>query len=59
MERFASRVIEITASRIGDAPILPDLLDQIPGDQPLGMVTADGACETRTCHPALAARRRS
>ncbi len=29
--------------KIGDAPMLPDLLDQIPDDQPLGIVTADGA----------------
>ncbi len=37
--------IEVTGSRVGDAPMLPDLLDQIPGDQPLGMVTADhGYC---------------
>ena len=35
---------------------LPDLLDQIPGHQPLGMVTADGAYDTRACHAAIAAR---
>jgi hypothetical protein len=37
-------------------PMLPDLLAQIPGDQPLGIVTADGAYDTRTCHAAIAAR---
>ena len=42
--------------RVGDAPVLPDLLDQIPADQPLGMVTADGAYDTRACHAAIAAR---
>ena len=34
------RAIEVTGSRVGDAPMLPD---QIPADQPIGMVTADGA----------------
>jgi hypothetical protein len=27
------RAVEITGSHVGDAPILPDLLDQIPEDQ--------------------------
>lgn len=50
------RAIEVTSSSIGDAPILPDLLDQIPPDQELGSVTADGAYDTRKCHDAIAAR---
>lgn len=55
------RTIEITGSRIGDAPLLPDLLDQIPADQipadqPIDRVTADGAYDTRACHAAIAAR---
>ena len=50
------RAIEVTGSRVGDAPILPDLLDQFPGDQPLGLVTADGAYDTRACRAAIAAR---
>jgi len=31
-ETLEIRAIEVTGSRAGDAPILPDLLDQIPGD---------------------------
>lgn len=27
------RAVEITGSHIGDAPVLPDLLEQIPADQ--------------------------
>lgn len=54
-ETLEIRVIEITGSRIGDAPVLADLPDQIRGDQPLDMVTADGACDTRACHAAIAA----
>ena len=50
------RTIELTSSSIGDAPILPDLLNQIPPDQELGSVTADAAYDTRKCHDAIAAR---
>ena len=55
-ETLDIRAIKVTGSRIGDAPILPDLLDQIPAAQPIGMVTADRACDTRACHAAIAAR---
>jgi hypothetical protein len=34
------RAIEITGSRVGDAPMLPEPLDQIPDDQPIGKVSA-------------------
>lgn len=37
------RAAEITASHIGDAPVLPDLLGRIPPDEQIGCVTADGA----------------
>ena len=50
------RAIEITGSRVGDAPVLPELLRQIPADQPIGKITADGAYDTRGCHAAIAAR---
>ncbi|RBP77908.1 DDE family transposase [Rhodobacter sp. 140A] len=50
------RAVEITGSHIGDAPVLPDLLDQIPEDQEIGSVTADGAYDTRKCHDAIADR---
>ncbi len=50
------RGVEFTSSREGDSPVLPDLLAQIPPDQPIGTVTADGAYDTRTCHSAIAGR---
>jgi Transposase DDE domain. len=50
------RAVEFTSSDIGDAPILPDLLGQIPPDQEMGSVTADGAYDTRKCHDAIANR---
>lgn len=50
------RAIEITGSRIGDGPMLPELLAQIPAEEPIGLVTADGAYDIRPCHAAIAAR---
>ena len=50
------RAVELTASDVGDAPMLPELLDQIPPDQEIASVTADGAFDTRKCHDAIAAR---
>ena len=50
------RAIEITGSRVGDAPMLPELLSQIPADQAIDKVSADGAYDTRACHAAIAAR---
>ena len=35
--------VEFTSSREGDSPVLPGLLAQIPSDQPIGTITADGA----------------
>jgi hypothetical protein len=55
-ETLEIHAIEITGSRIGEAPILPDLPDQIADDQCTGIVTADGAYDTRACHAAIAAR---
>jgi hypothetical protein len=36
--------------------MLPELLSQIPPDQVIASVTADGAFDTRKCHDAIAAR---
>jgi hypothetical protein len=47
------RAVEFTSSDIGDAPILPELLGQIPPDQEIGSVTAAGAYDTRKCHDAI------
>ena len=50
------RAVELTSSGIGDASMLPELLDQIPPEQEIGSVTADGAYDTRKCHDAIADR---
>lgn len=55
-ETLEVRAVEVTTSNIGDAPMLPELLDQIPPAQDIGSVTADGAYDTRKCHDAIAAR---
>ena len=55
-ETLEVRAIEVTSSNIGDAPMLPELLNQIPRDQDIGSVTADGAYDSRKCHEAIAAR---
>ena len=50
------RAVEITGSGVGDAPVLPDLLSQIPADEPVASVTADGAYDARGCRDAVAGR---
>lgn len=47
------RDVEVTASNIGDAPMLPELLDQIPPDKHIRSVTADGASDMRRYHNAI------
>jgi hypothetical protein len=55
-ETMEVRAVEVTTNNIGDAPMLPELLNQIPPDQVVGSVTADGAYDTRKCYEAIAAR---
>ncbi|WP_097807154.1 IS5 family transposase [Pelagimonas varians] len=55
-ETLEVRAVEVTGSNIGDAPVLPDLLNQIPPSQDISSVTADGAYDTRKCHEVIAGR---
>lgn len=50
------RAVEVTPSQMGDSPGLPGLLDQIPPDEQIATVTADGAYDTRRCHAAIIER---
>ncbi len=50
------RAVEFTSSREGDNPVLSDLLNQIPEDEDIGVVTEDGEYDTRCCHSAIIAR---
>ncbi|MCB6180224.1 IS5 family transposase, partial [Rhodobacter sp. Har01] len=45
--------VEFTPNIDGDSPVLPELLDQIPGGEDIGTVTADGAYDTRRCETAI------
>ena len=44
----------MTTNSLGDSQILPELLEQIPGE--IRQVSADGAYDTLGCHEAIAAR---
>jgi hypothetical protein len=54
-ETLEVRAVKVTTSTVGDAPILSELPNQIPTDQTIGSVTADGAYDTRRCHDVIAA----
>lgn len=41
----------MTGNRIGDAPVLPDLLAQVPLQERIGSVTADGIYDTKDVTP--------
>jgi hypothetical protein len=44
---------ELTAVFVGDAEVFPDLLEQLPAEERLASVAADGAYDTQACHNAL------
>ena len=48
--------IEATGNSAGDAPLLPELLAQIPPVEPIACVSIDGAYDTKGCHAAIAQR---
>ena len=50
------RAVSVTTSKVGGAPMLHDLMEQIPPEQEIATITADGAYDTRRCHNVIAAR---
>jgi len=50
------RAVELTSCDLGDAPMLPELLSQIPPGQDIASLTADGTFDRRKCHDAIAER---
>lgn len=50
------RAVEVTGNRVGDAPMLKPLLDQIAPEEAIASLSADGAYDTRACHAAIAQR---
>jgi hypothetical protein len=55
-ETLEIRAIEVTDNKTGDAPILPELLDQIPEAETIAAVYCDGAYDTKECHNTIVAR---
>ena len=53
-ETLEIRAVEVTGAGVGDAPMLPELLSQIPPDEDIATVTAHGAYDTRKCHDSIA-----
>lgn len=47
---------ELTANFVGDAEVLPDMLKQLPGNEAIATLAADGAYDTANCHQAITAR---
>ena len=46
----------MTHQDVGDAEVVPDLLDQIPVDVPIDTIGGDGAYDTTPCHAQIASR---
>lgn len=51
------RSVDFTPNREGDILILPDLLDQIAGDEQRDSVIADVTFDTHRCHSAIRPRK--
>lgn len=50
------RAVDMTRNTVGDAPVLPMLLEQIPEDEDIASVTADGVYDTRRSYETIASR---
>ena len=50
------RAVDMTRNTVGDAPVLPMLLEQIPEDEDIVSVTADGVYDTRRSYETIASR---
>jgi IS5 family transposase len=55
-ETLELRAITVTNNQVGDAQVLPELLQQIPADESIDTVGGDGAYDTKACYAAIAKR---
>lgn len=55
-ERLAGLDWRVPDNSVGDSPMLPGLLGQIPSDEPMASVSGDGACDPKACRAAIAQR---
>lgn len=51
------RAVGVTTNNVGDPSMMDDLLQQIPDEETLKSVTADGAYDTKKCHRSIADRK--
>ena len=50
------RAICVTSNNVSDAAVIPDLLQQLPGDETLESLTGDGAYDTQPAYEAVIRR---
>lgn len=50
------RAALMTHQDVADGEVLPELLDQIPADEPIDTIGGDGAYDTQACYGAITAR---
>lgn len=50
------RAVSVTTNNIGDSPMLAELLEQIPEDENINSVRADGAYDSKDCYRHIANR---
>lgn len=50
------RAALMTHQDVADGEVLPELLDQIPADEPIDTIGGDGAYDTQACYAAITAR---
>ena len=50
------RAARMTHQDVADGEVLPELLDQIPVDEPIDTIGGDGAYDTQACYAAITAR---
>lgn len=55
-ETLEIRAIEVTDNSLGDAQMLPELLNQISAEEPIVSVSDDAAYDTKGSHEAIARR---
>lgn len=48
--------VELTANFVGNPEVLPDMLKQLPDNEAIATIAADGAYDTEKCHQAITAR---
>jgi len=55
-EKLEVRTVEAMSRNVSGVPMLSELHNQIPFDQDIGSLSADGAYDTRKCQDSIAAR---